>query len=211
MRVIIGLMTAMGVLGMTAWLILFGSCRKILCDIRNGKHSTPLVKKMISKYVDCKKLDINVQNVRAFVEKMLDTERICGLNPKMLVSIGVGVKYLLIMTMIIGMFVFKGNYDAAYVVLTTGLITALALHLCEKLTDYAGVHRRIVVEMVDFLENSGDVVLRERKYKPTCSKLTGRAAAEFEKMSRQYDRLNRKQEKIVRTNAFVLKNNRQML
>ena len=69
----------------------------------------------------------------------------------------------------------------------------------------------LVVELVDFLENSGDIVVREPKYKPTCSKLTGRAAAEFEKMNRQYDKLNKKQEKVLRTNAFVLKNNRQML
>lgn len=199
MQLIIMVMVSMCVAGITTWLILFRNYSVALWDVRNASYKTPLIKTVILRYSDCRKLNINVNNVKVFVEKIVENSEIWGLRPDIWEKFARLMKYMTIMITIVTAFFVRDNGDALYICVTVGVLSFLAIHMCAKLTDIARLREILVTETVDYLENSGEVIGKVHKYKPTCSKLTGRAAAEFERMNRQY-------EKIQSGTSFALKN-----
>lgn len=72
MKLVMMAMAAMFIVGMAAWLILFRNYYALIWDIRHGAYKTPLIKQIIIKYINCKKLDLNIMNVKVFVEKNIE-------------------------------------------------------------------------------------------------------------------------------------------
>ena len=69
-------------------------------------------------------------------------------------------------------------------------ITAMccvSLHFMDCMADVDGYLKDTVVELVDYLENSGAV--RSEAGKVMAAKLKGKAASEFMKMNRRYDKI----------------------
>ena len=64
----------------SVWVVLFQYCYRMIQDIRSGEYRIPLIRQVIVKYDDCRKLDIDINNVGIFVEKTLKKYKLCGLS-----------------------------------------------------------------------------------------------------------------------------------
>ena len=198
MRLVISLMIIMFIVGMTAWFILYGSYSQLLADVKYSEFKTPMMKQIILKYNDCRKLDIKVKNVKAFVEKVIENYEVCGLSPVTWEKLAKCMEYFIVMLATIAAFIMRNQPDAVYACVTVGILAAMALHLSGRLADTRRLHKMIVLDMVDYLENSGELPLQHTFTKPTFKKLTGRAYLDFVKMKRCY-------EKIESASSFALK------
>lgn len=189
MKLVMMAMAAMFIAGMAAWLILFRNYYALIWDIRHGAYKTPLIKQIIIKYINCKKLDLNIMNVKVFVEKNIENYSVYRLTFSGWEKLAKAMEGLIVMIAVVAVCIFRDMAEVRYICEMVGLLAALALHLCGWLTDTAGMHRALVVETVDYLENSGNILEQSMAYSATMDKLTGRAAAEFEKMSRRYEQI----------------------
>ena len=173
--------------GMAVWLMLFRSYMALLADIRHGTYKTPLIKQIVLKYSNCKKLDISINNVNVFVEKIVDNYKIGRLRFDELIRVGKGLEYFIIMIGILSAFILRNSFDAANICVAVAALSAMALHLMDKVTNPAELSRMIIVETVDYLENTGEhrYTVREQYEQ----KLTKEAASEFEKLNKSYDKI----------------------
>lgn len=189
MKIVITVMVVMFMTGMAAWLILYRRFAALIYDVRNGEYKTPLMKQIVIKYSNCTKLEITIHNVNAFVEKIIENYKEYGLRFAEWEKVAKAMEYLIVMLSVAAAFAMRTSLDELYICATVGLLSALALHLCGRLTDTRGVRRTLLAETVDYLENSGELLDYSLAVKPEVKKLTGRAAAEFMKMSRRYERI----------------------
>lgn len=173
--------------GMAVWLLLFKICCQMINDIRSGTRKVPVIRKVVEKYDDCKKLDIAVNNAKAFVEKIIENEKICGLRLKEWQRLAGSFKYMIVMLGIWFALVMKDNFEEIYICTGITAMSVVALHLMDMLTDVKGYLNDTVIELVDYLENSG--ALRSEAGRVTSSKLKGEAASEFIKLNRRYEKI----------------------
>lgn len=173
--------------GMTVWLILFKMCCEMIHDIRSGTRKVHIIRKVVEKYDDCRKLEIAVNNVEAFVEKIIENEKICGLRIKAWRRLAGTFKYVIAMMGIFSGILLKGNTDEIYICAAVAAMCCVALHFMDRLTDVDGYLKDTVIELVDYLENSGAV--RSQAGKVMAAKLKGKAASEFIKMNRRYEKI----------------------
>lgn len=206
MRLVITAIVVMFIAGMAAWLILYRNYCRMLFDIRHTRFKTPLIKSIVKKYSDCKKLDIRIRNVKAFVEKNIDEYRIWGISYAGFGKIGRATEYFIAMTAISAAFFMRESSEAVYACLTLGAVSAMALHLFGKLTDAPQLYAALVTELVDYMENSGDI-LHTNLGNGGFKKLTGRAYIDFIKLSRCYKRIQSASQN-ARTVGTDMKNDR---
>lgn len=187
MRILIVVIAVFFLTGMTAWLTLFRNYTALLGDIRHSTYKTPLMKQIVLKYDNCRKLEISIHNVNAFVEKLVENYKIGGLRFDEWQRVAKALEYFIIMLGILGAFLFRNSFDAANICVAVAALSAMALHLMDKFTDATGFNRMIVVETVDYLENTGAhrVSVREQ----LSGKLTKEAATEFEKLNKSYEKI----------------------
>ena len=187
MRAVVIMIVALFVGGMVVWLSLFGYCCMMINDIRSGTRRVHVIRKVIQKYDDCRKLDISVNNVEVFVEKILESEKICGLRLKEWERLAGSFKYIIVLLGIFSGIILKGNTDEIYICVAVAAMCCVGLHFMDRLTDAKGYFKDTVVELVDYLENSGAV--RSQAGKVMASKLKGKAASEFVKMNKRYEKI----------------------
>ena len=173
--------------GMAIWLFLFKNCYEMIQDIRSGTRKVPVIRKAVDKYDDCCKLEIAVNNTEVFVEKIIENEKICGLRMKAWQRIAGMVKYGIALLGIFSEVLFKGNTDEVYICAAVAAMCCVSLHFMDCMADVDGYLKDTVVELVDYLENSGAV--RSEAGKVMAAKLKGKAASEFMKMNRRYDKI----------------------
>lgn len=187
MKVLVAVMAVVFVAGMSVWLLLFKICYEMICDIRSGTIKAQVIRKVVDKYDDCKKLDISVNNAEAFVEKIIENEKICGLRLKAWQRIAGTFKYIIALLGIFSGIIFRGNTDEVYICAAVAAMCCVSLHFTGRLTDVDGYLKDTVIELVDYLENSGAV--RSEAGKVMAAKLKGKAASEFVKMNRRYEKI----------------------
>lgn len=187
MKIFVAVMVLVFIAGITVWLLLFKICYEMIRDIRSGTRKVPVIRKVIDKYDDCKKLDIAVNNAEAFVEKIIENEKICGLRIKAWQRIAGTFKYIIALLGIFSGVFFRGNTDEVYICVAVAAMCCVALHFMGRLADVEGYLKDTVVELVDYLENSGAV--RSEAGKVMAAKLKGKAASEFVKMNRRYEKI----------------------
>ena len=185
MKIIVVLMAVVFMAGMAIWLFLFKNCYEMIQDIRSGTRKVPVIRKAVDKYDDCCKLEIAVNNTEVFVEKIIENEKICGLRMKAWQRIAGMVKYGIALLGIFSAVLFKGNTDEVYICAAVAAMCCVSLHFMDCMADVDGYLKDTVVELVDYLENSGAV--RSEAGKVMAAKLKGKAASEFMKMNRRYD------------------------
>ena len=187
MKIIVVLMAVVFMAGMSIWLFLFKNCYEMIQDIRSGTRKVPVIRKAVDKYDDCCKLEIAVNNTEVFVEKIIENEKICGLRMKAWQRIAGMVKYVIALLGIFSAVLFKGNIDEVYICAAVAAMCCVSLHFMDCMADVDGYLKDTVVELVDYLENSGAV--RSEAGKVMAAKLKGKAASEFMKMNRRYDKI----------------------
>ncbi len=173
--------------GMAVWLFLFKTCCEMIQDIRGGTRKVPVIRKVVGKYDDCRKLEIAVNNTEVFVEKIIENEKICGLRMKAWQRLAETVKYVIVLLGIFSGIFLKGNTDEIYICAAVAAMCCVSLHFMERMADVDGYLKDTVVELVDYLENSGAV--RSEAGRVMAAKLKGKAASEFMKMNRRYDKI----------------------
>ncbi len=176
-------------LGMVLWLVLYTNYSRLLDDVRSCRYKTPLIKQIIRRYVDCKKLEIDVRNVNVFVEKSIVGYEVCGLAHGCLEKLAKSMEYLIVMLAVSSALFFMDRPDEVYMCMALGVLETLALHLCRKLADIGMTQRSVVIELVNYLENSGElpyIVLNEKK---ELDRLSGRAYLDFVKLNRCFNRI----------------------
>ncbi len=174
--------------GMVAWLMLYTNYSKLLWDVKNNEYKTPLIRLIVRKYVDCKKLDINVRNVKVFVEKSIVDYEFCGLEHRMIEKLARSMEYFIMMLAVLSALLFRSSSDEVYMCMALGAVSTIALHLCRKLADIEGMQRNIVIELVDYLENSGSLLCVRHK-DSTVGKLSKKAHQDFMRLNRCFDRI----------------------
>lgn len=188
MSIIIVAMVLMFGLGMAVWLMLYTNYTRLLWDVKNSEYKMPLIKLIIRKYVDCKKLDIDVRNVNAFVEKSISGYEFCGIAHAFWEKLAKSMEYLIVMLAASSALFFRDRADEVYMCIALGVLSTMALHLCRKIADIEGAQRIIVIELVDYLENSGGLPFVNAGANLPC-KLSGKAYVDFVKLNRCFDKI----------------------
>ena len=188
MRFFVAAMVLMFGVGMAVWLVLYRNYTRILWDVRNSEYKTELVKRIVRRYIDCRKLNIEVRNVEVFVEKSVIEHEICGLSQGIVSKVGKSMEYLIVIVTALAVVFYRNSMDETYMCIVLGVLSAVALHLCRRLADIDGVQWSIVVELTDYLENSGELPYVTHKHSAS-GKLSTRAYMDFVKLNRCFNRI----------------------
>lgn len=189
MRMVITAMVIMFITGMAAWLVLYRNYSYMLTDIKRSEFKVPLIKSILKKYSDCKKLDISIRNGKAFVEKNIETYRIFGVSPETVEKLAKAMEYLIEMLAIVAAFFMRDKLDAVYICVTVGAVSGLALHLFGRLADVSKLKKLLIVELVDYIDNSGDLPQVNSSGVTELKKLTGKAYIDFVKLNKCYAKI----------------------
>lgn len=200
MRLVVTAIVMMFITGMAAWLVLYRNYSMMLADVRRSGFKTPLIKLIIKKYSDCRKLDICVRNAEAFVEKNIENNRICGLSYETLEKLARTIEYFIGMLAVVSAFFMQSRPDEVYMCLTVGAVAVMALHLFGRLADIQRLHRMLVTELVDYIENSGSLPQLNMEGTSKVSRLKGKAYTDFVKMNRSYEKIQASSEKLKAAN-----------
>ncbi len=196
MRLVVTAIVVMFIAGMAAWLVLYRNYSLMLSDVRQSGFRTPLIKLIIKKYSDCRKLDICVRNVEAFVEKNIENNRICGLSYETLEKLARTIEYLIGMLAVVSAFFMKNAPEELYMCITIGAVAVMALHLFGKLADIPRLHKILVTELVDYIENSGSLPQLNLEGTAKVSRLKGKAYMDFVKMNKSYEKIQASSKKL---------------
>lgn len=184
----------MGILflfGMTAWLTLFRYMTAIAQDCRFRTFKTQMKRRVVSRYSDCKKLDIKIVNINDFVERIFDEYLVYGFSFLSLSKLARRTEYA-IGIMAAASVLFQGqDISKCYVYIAMAALEILALRLTGNMVDYGYERKKIISGLVSELENFERT--SEISGKPFSlnypEKLTGKAASEFVKLNKQYKRI----------------------
>lgn len=116
---------------------------------------SPLVKQIRLKYENCKKLNISINNVQAFVEKSLESYRILRLSLNSFDNISKEMAYLCAALGIANAYLYKDNLSDVFLSLEISAICVLALHLINVIVDTPNLKHNVIIGLIDELENTG--------------------------------------------------------
>jgi len=167
------------------WCILFRYSTRLLADVRNGVWSEPLIKQVIVRYDNCKKLDLMVHNVDVFVEKIIENDKKCGFTIRQWGLIANSLEYVALLAGIASLLTeYQQSKQAGFIaILILGAI--LILHELAHLWSKKMILRTLIVELADYLENSTEI----REQACVISKLHGESANEFAKLRKNYKKI----------------------
>jgi hypothetical protein len=187
MRVIIIIMAVMFVAGIVAWLVLFQSYTDLINDIRKKQHRTALVKQVVLKYDTCKRLELSIYDVNAFVERVIEGQTVLGLQLAEWEFVAKSMKYLVAVVGGITAFVMRNNLYTVYMYMAVAALSIIALQLMDRLTDVKTLHKALTQELVEELERSSpsECMIDGQ----ITAKLTRGAASEFVKLNRCYEKI----------------------
>jgi len=190
MKVLWVLMLVAFVLGMLSKIIvgsIYGSMTR-----ENSNNS--LVKQIRLKYDNCRKLNININNVDVFVEKSLENYRFCGFSLNGLNNISKEMEYICISLGVLNALAFRNDFSAVIFGLGIASLSAIAIRLLEQIVDADNQKRAVIVELVDYLDNTNTTVHREamkdNAVKDNAVKHFSReASTEFNKLNKSFDKI----------------------
>lgn len=181
----------MFLVGMTAWLTLFRYVTAISQDCRFKTFQTRLKRQVVSRYNDCKKLDLKIVNLNDFVRKIFDEYVVFGLSFMKLFKLARCMEYLIGVSASCAVLFNGADISRCYVYAAMAALEILALRLTGNMVDYIYERKRIISELVNELENfekSARMSGRPQSLHYP-EKLTGKAASEFVKLNKQYKRI----------------------
>ena len=186
MKVLWVLMLVAFVLGMLSKIIV-GS---IYESMTRENSNNSLVKQIRLKYDNCRKLDIRINNVNVFVEKAMENYRFCGFGLNGLNNISKEMEYICISLGIINAILFRNDFSAVIFGLGIGTLSAIAIRLLDQLVDADNQRRAVIVELVDFLDNT--TVHRETMKDKAVKHFSREASTEFNKLNKSYEKIEAK-------------------
>ena len=156
--------------------------------------SNSLVKQIRLKYDNCRKLDISINNVNVFVEKSLENYKFCGFSLNGFNNISKEMEYICISLGIINALAFRTDITAVIFGLGIATLSAIAIRLLEQIVDSDNQKRAVIVELVDYLDNTNTTVHREamkdNAVKDNAVKHFSReASTEFNKLNKSFDKI----------------------
>jgi len=195
MKVLWVLMLVAFVLGMLSKIIV-GS---IYGSMTREDSNNSLVKQIRLKYDNCRKLNISINNVDVFVEKSLENYRFCGFSLNGLNNISKEMGYICISLGVLNAIAFRNDFSAVIFGLGIAALSAIAIRLLEQIVDADNQKRIVIVELVDYLDNTNTTVHRDamkdnaRKdnaVKDNAVKHFSReASTEFNKLNKSFDKI----------------------
>ena len=183
MKVLWVLMLVAFVFGMLSKIII-GS---IYGSMTRENSSNSLVKQIRLKYDNCRKLDICINNVNVFVEKSLENYRFCGFSLNGFNNISKEMEYICISLGIINALAFRTDISAVIFGLGIATLSAIAIKLLEQIVDADNLKRAVIVELVDFLDNT--TVHRDAMKDNAVKHFSKEASTEFNKLNKSFDKI----------------------
>lgn len=195
---------------MVIWCTLFNYYSQLIRDVRCGEYKKPLIKQIVIRYDNCKKLNININNIDVFVEKIIDNYEVCGLSIINWEIVAGILEYIIVILgtgHIVGIFfsiqergewIYSIHYSLSaaslndYTVIDIAgvifvIIAVIAVCILRKVWENKRFIRTLIVEIADYLENSGGL-----RVPSTCcaaTKLKGSSASDFERLRKSYKRI----------------------
>lgn len=161
----IGAIGAVGLLGLLFPLIAGGKLGKLNRAAKHpSKSEHPLVKTMVTKFTACYKLKIGVNNVDIFVDKYVNTYKICGLYLSTWDKLcGQPAVILLLAGIADGVYhgILRGGQAAELSTMWISFAAAAVLIVYNRFFDRKGKMRAFASEMKDYLENSLKIKLEQ--------------------------------------------------
>ena len=163
---------------MVIWCTLFNYYSQLIRDVRCGEYKKPLIKQIVIRYDNCKKLNININNIDVFVEKIIDNYEVCGLSIINWEIVAGILEYIIVILgtgHIVGIFfsiqergewIYSIHYSLSavslkdYTVIDIAgvifvIIAVIAVCILRKVWENKRFIRTLIVEIADYLENSG--------------------------------------------------------
>lgn len=159
----------------------------IYASMTKENTENPLIKQIRLKYDNCKKLDISINNVNAFVEKSMENYRICGLSLNGINNISKEMQYICVGLGIINAIVFRQDTSAIVFGLGISLLSCIAIKLLEEIVDTDNQKRSVVVELVDYLDNTS--VHRDSMKDMAVKRFSKEASTEFNKLNKSFEKI----------------------
>lgn len=159
--------------------------------IAQARQGNPLTKQIDLKFSTCRKLDIQINNIPAFVEKMIDGYRHFGLPLRLIASFADVCAYFCGLLGLVGMYFLDGNMTQMFTVAGLGLACFCMLRVVTIMVDGREGLDRLAVEIVDSLENySRGIAMEGMQDEPMPQKKFSREAnREVNKMNKSFDRI----------------------
>lgn len=169
--------------------------------IQTARRGNSLTRQIDLKYSTCKKLEVQINNIEAFVGKMMENYRHCGLPLRAIASFADACAYGCVLLGLIGMYICKE--DTAQLVMVAGLGFACfcMLRVVTIMVDGREGLFCLKTEIVDSLENySRGIAMEGFEAEPVANKRFSREAQkELTKMNKSFDSImQQNREKIIR-------------
>lgn len=167
----------------------------IMQEMHKGNALTRQIK---LKFATCRKLDIQINNTDAFVEKMMDNYRKFGMSLRMIACIVDVTAYVCILLGLFGMYLMRSSVPELVMIAGLSVACFCMLRVTAILVDGREGVWRLKVELVDSLENysrnlSTDLaeeIKRIEKEEPIAQKhFSKEAESEFNKMNKSFEKI----------------------
>ncbi|MGN0480222.1 MAG: hypothetical protein ACI4EV_01475 [Lachnospiraceae bacterium] len=159
--------------------------------IQKARQGSPLTKQIDLKYATCRKLDVQINNIQAFVGKMIDNYRAAGLPLRIIASFVEVCAYSCVLLGLLGMYLLKGDTTQMVTVAGLGFACFCMLRVVAIMVDGKEGLLRLQLEIVDSLENYGrGIEMQGMEKEPVAKKKFSRSAeSEFNKMNKSFDKI----------------------
>jgi len=184
MKVLWVLMLVAFVLGMLSKIIV-GS---IYGSMTRDNSNNSLVKQIRLKYDNCRKLDININNINVFVEKALENYRFCGFSLNGLNNISKEMEYICIALGVVNAILFRDDFSAVIFGLGIAALSSIAIKLLEQIVDADNQKHAVILDLVDFLDNT-TTVHRESMKENAVKHFSKEASTEFNKLNKSFEKI----------------------
>ncbi len=167
----------------------------IMQEMHKGNALTRQIK---LKFATCRKLDIQINNTDAFVEKMMDNYRKFGMSLRMIACIVDVMAYVCILLGLFGMYLMRSSVPELVMIAGLSVACFCMLRVTAILVDGREGVWRLKVELVDSLENysrnlSTDLAEEIKcieKEEPIAQKhFSKEAESEFNKMNKSFEKI----------------------
>lgn len=150
-------MTGLCLVGIIHKLFLGRYYKKMAYAAENmGLTNKKQLKTMKTKFENSYKLNMNVNNVGAFVDKNMEKQRVCGLPVSFWDKLNLQLTSVCIILGIVGTFMGISNNDSAKTIFTTftyGILTGAVLVLLEVSVGTDSKRKALKTNIKDYLEN----------------------------------------------------------
>lgn len=159
----------------------------IFAGMTKENSDNPLIKQIRLKYDNCRKLDIAINNVNAFVEKSMENYRFLGISLNGLNNISKEMQYICIALGTINAIIYRDDISAITFGIGIALLSCIAIRLLEQIVDTDNQKRIVIIELVDYLDNTS--VHRESMKDLAVKRFSKEASSEFNKLNKSFEKI----------------------